>query len=74
MEANREASEANRVSLRTRRSLKDAEIAPGGTSSARRGIPCASRNSRRIGAVDIKAKAAPNGGKSYAVDCNPVAD
>ena len=49
-------------------------MAPGGTSSARRELPSASRNSRRIGVVVINAIAAPNGGKSYAVVASPTVE
>ena len=72
--ANRAASASKRALLRPIRSLKDAEIAPGGTSSAIREVPSASRNSRRIGRVVISAIAAPSGGRSYAVVGNPTSD
>ena len=66
------ASAAIRLSLRADKSLIDADIAPGGTSSARRELPCASINSRRTGVLTNNATAAPRGGKSYDVSSSPV--
>ena len=72
MAASRAASADTLANLLPIRSLNEAAIAPGGTSSPIRDVPCASKNSLRMGRVVINAIAAPKGGKSYAVVGKPV--
>jgi hypothetical protein len=61
-----------RSCLRNLRSLRLAETAPEGTSSARRIGPWEVIDSLGMGFMVINPRAAPRGGRSYASACSPV--